>query len=124
MVFNEIQKLKNALVPYLNDYEITIHHVKLVNGQYLMSKHGPCNNNDTSVVEVGCLDGFECIENQCRDPNSKTQEIPYEMLFNLMCHVTHHVHLDMNFTLAVGKTQISPWTTSNINADAQTVTHI
>ncbi|KAG4071787.1 hypothetical protein HA402_011941 [Bradysia odoriphaga] len=36
------------------------------NDKCLMSKYGPCGANGD--LEVGCQDGFVCVENQCRDP--------------------------------------------------------
>lgn len=51
-----------------------------------MSKYGSCNINKGKKVNVGCLDGFQCIENQCREPNSNTQTItsvPYQ--FEISC---------------------------------------
>jgi len=41
-------------------------HLEWENGKCLMSKYGPCGAN--GELEVGCQDGFVCVDNQCRDP--------------------------------------------------------
>lgn len=78
----------------------SVHHVEFVDFQCLMSKYGPCNiNKNIYKVTVGCLDGFQCIEGQCRDPNSTAATIPsekpyqFEKLVNDGCTFLENVEL-------------------------------
>jgi len=38
-------------------------------GQCLMFKFGHCGRNKAEDLEVGCQEGFVCIDRQCRDPS-------------------------------------------------------
>jgi hypothetical protein len=44
------------------------YHLEWKDGKCRMSKFGPCGKK--GALEVDCLDGFTCVENQCRDPKN------------------------------------------------------
>lgn len=47
-------------------------YLKWENKQCLSSKYGPCGTK--GKVTVGCLGGFVCVDNQCRDPKDTRPE--------------------------------------------------
>jgi len=63
------------------------HHLLFKDGKCRMSKFGPCGKKVNSTLEVDCLDGFKCVENQCRDPGntdaSAAKSGPF--IFNKQC---------------------------------------
>jgi len=55
---------------FQNTYQ-SIYSLQTISNECVMSKYGPCGKK--GEVEVGCSDGFECINGKCLDPKEPTK---------------------------------------------------